>query len=126
MIVGTGIDIEEIDRIGNVIERRGDHFLNRIFTKGEQAYCLRRKRFAQHFAARFAAKEACMKALGTGFSRGVRYRDIEVVRKPGERPSLHLHGRAKEIAEEMGVVNISLSITHSRHTAQTLVIFEAD
>ena len=74
MIIGTGIDMVEINRIAEIIKRWGDRFLNRIFTNDERAYCLKRKRFAQHFAARFAAKEACMKALGTGFSRGVRYR----------------------------------------------------
>ena len=124
MISGTGIDIEKINRIERIIERWGHKFLDRIYTKGEQAYCLNRVTSAQSFAARFAAKEACMKALGTGFSQGVRWLDIEVVRLKGHRPEIKLHGRSKEIADSMGIVNISLTITHSDNFAHALVIFE--
>ena len=125
MIVGTGIDMVEIARVEKTIRRWDRRFLDRIFTKEEQAYCLKRKLSAQHFAARFAAKEAGMKALGTGFSQGIRWRDIEVVRHPGERPAITLYGKSEERAAAMGVVNISLSITHSKTHAQALVIFES-
>lgn len=126
MITGIGIDIEKIDRIERIIERWGQKFLDRIFTKGEQTYCLKRVTSSQSFAARFAAKEACMKALGTGFSRGVRWLDIEVVRPPGQPPAIKLHGRSKEIADSIGLVNISLTITHSDNFSHALVIFETD
>ena len=124
MIVGLGIDIAEIDRIEASILRHGAHFLERIFTPGEIAYCERHRNKAERYAGRFAAKEAAMKALGTGWGKGVRWVDIEVIRAPGGKPSLKLAGRAQEIAAELGVKNISLSITHSGNTAFAQVIFE--
>ena len=124
MIVGMGIDIAEIDRIEASIGRHGRHFLERIFTPGEIAYCERHRNKAERYAGRFAAKEAAMKALGTGWGKGVRWVDIEVVRAGSGKPSLQLAGKAREIAAGRGVKNISLSITHSGNTALAQVIFE--
>jgi holo-[acyl-carrier protein] synthase len=124
MIVGLGIDIAEIDRLQASIRRYGQHFLDRIFTPGEIAYCERHRNKAERYAGRFAAKEAAMKALGTGWRKGVRWVDIEVVRLPSGKPSLQLAGAAKEVAAGLGVKSISLSITHSGNTALAQVIFE--
>lgn len=126
MIVGTGIDITEIPRIQHSMDRFGARFLDRVYTAGEQAYCLRKRNAAESLAARFAAKEAAAKALGTGISRGVTWREIEVVREPGGRPSLRFHGRAAERAERMGVRNAALSLTHSTATAMASVVLEDD
>src|SRR3974390_73226 len=98
MIVGTGIDIAEVPRIRQSIERYGDRFLHRVFTDGEISYCRSKSNFDERYAARFAAKEAAMKALGTGWNYGVRWRDIEVVRMPGGRPTMAFHGTAAELA----------------------------
>ena len=126
MIVGVGTDLAEIDRIEGSIARFGDRFLNRIYTAGEIAYCLRKKRPAESFAARFAAKEAGAKALGTGISRGVSWRELEVQRERSGRPVLILHGRAAERGAEMGVTRTALSLTHSRNSALAFVVLEAD
>src|SRR5215469_221381 len=104
MIVGTGIDIAEVPRIADSIEKFGDRFLNRVFTDGERAYCDSKANRHERYAARFAAKEAAMKAIGTGWNHGVRWRDIEVARKPGGRPTLLLHGKAAEFAAKLGAV----------------------
>jgi holo-[acyl-carrier protein] synthase len=124
MIVGTGVDIAEVERIRESIEQFGDRFLQRIFTEGEIRYCEKKANRFERYAARFAAKEAGMKALGTGWNHGVRWRDIEVVRLSGQRPTLQLKGVAAEIAAKLGVKNISLSITHTAHQALAHVIFE--
>ncbi len=124
LIVGLGTDIAEIDRIEKAIGRHGDNFLRRIFTPQEMAYCDRHRNRAERYAARFAAKEAAMKALGTGWRKGVRWLDIEVVRAPEGKPTLRLAGRAAEFAKELGVRNISMTITHSGNTALAHVIFE--
>jgi holo-[acyl-carrier protein] synthase len=125
MIVGTGIDLIEIQRISASIERYGMRFLERIYTPGEIAYCQRKRRnAAESFAARFAAKEAAAKALGTGIGFGVTWREIEVGREPGARPLLLLHGRAAEIARAMGVRHSALSITHTGTQSMALVILE--
>lgn len=124
MLVGTGIDIVEIDRISRSIERFGSRFLDRIFTPGEIAYCSAKKNFAESYAARFAAKEAGAKALGTGIQHGVTWKEIEVRREPGSRPTLHLSGRAAFLAERMGVRRIALSLTHSTTTAMAAVHLE--
>jgi holo-[acyl-carrier protein] synthase len=124
MILGSGIDIVEIDRIEESVQRFGERFLHRIFTPAEQAYCLRKRRAAESFAARFAAKEAGAKALGTGMSRGVHWLEIEVAREPGGRPTLRFHGRAAEIAARMGVAHITLSLTHSAAIAMASVTLE--
>jgi len=125
MILGLGTDIAEIPRIARSMERFGDHFLRRVYTAGEIAYCQsRNKSAAQSFAARFAAKEAGAKALGTGISRGISWKELEVVRAAGEAPRLALHGRAAERARQMGVTRISLSLTHSKETALAVVVME--
>lgn len=124
MLVGTGIDAVEIDRIARSIERYGERFLQRIFTPGEIAYCRRRKNCAESFAARFAAKEAGAKALGTGIQQGVTWIEIEVRRHPGQRPTLHFSGRALDRANRLGVQNISLSLTHSQTLAFASVQLE--
>ena len=125
MIVGLGVDLEEISRVREVISRHGETFLRRVFTEGEIEYCERHRDSAERYAGRFAAKEAAMKALGTGWSKGVRWRDIEVTRVRGQRPSLVLHGVARERAERIGVRQISVSITHTGNLAFAEVIFES-
>jgi holo-[acyl-carrier protein] synthase len=125
MILGTGIDIAEVPRIRQSIERFGDRFLHRVFTSGEIAYCQRKATRFESYAARFAAKEAGMKALGTGWSRGVRWRDIEVVRPKGQRPTLQFHGEAAAIASRLGTKNVALSITHTSEQAWAHVILES-
>ena len=125
MIVGLGVDISEVDRIREAMARHGQRFLERVFTPGEIAYCSRHRDRAERFAGRFAAKEATMKALGTGWSNGVRWVDIEVTRMPTGRPTLTLHGAAREIGERLGLRRASLSFTHSGNTAFAQVIFES-
>jgi holo-[acyl-carrier protein] synthase len=125
MIVGLGVDITEVDRMEAAIERRGRPLLERLFTPSEIAYCEKHRHRAERFAGRFAAKEAAMKALGTGWSRGVRWVDIEVVREPSGKPTLKLSGAACAIATSLGVKKIALTITHTGNTALALVIFEA-
>jgi holo-[acyl-carrier protein] synthase len=124
MILGTGVDIAEVPRIRQSIERFGERFLNRIFTRGEIQYCESRASKFESYAARFAAKEAGMKALGTGWSRGVRWRDIEVVRPKGQRPTIQFHGQAAAFAEKLGARNIALSLTHTSEEALAHVILE--
>ena len=124
MIVGTGIDLVEIARIQQSVERFGQRFLNRVYTETEQAYCLRKRKAAESLAARFAAKEAGAKALGTGISRGVNWLEIEVIREPGGRPSLRFHGRAAEIAGQLGVAHAALSLTHTGDLAMASVVLE--
>ena len=124
MILGTGVDIAEVARIRQSIERFGDRFLRRIFTEDEIGYCERRASRCESYAARFAAKEAAMKALGTGWSRGVRWRDIEVVRPKGQRPTIQFHGEAAAIAAKLGTKNIALSLTHTSEEALAHVILE--
>ena len=124
MIVGSGIDLVEIARIQQSLERYGERFLNRVFTPAEQAYCMRKRNAAESLAARFAAKEAAAKALGTGISRGVNWLEIEVVREPGGRPTLRFEGRAAEIAGQLGVAHASLSITHTSSLSMANVILE--
>jgi holo-[acyl-carrier protein] synthase len=124
MLVGTGIDIVEIHRIAQSIARFGDRFLTRVFTAEEIAYCQRKKNSAESFAARFAAKEAGAKALGTGIQHGVTWKELEVRRQPGHRPNLYFTGRASEIAAQLGVRHISLSLTHSTTSAMAAVHLE--
>jgi holo-[acyl-carrier protein] synthase len=125
MIVGLGLDIAEVDRIEEAIARHGAPFLERLFTPAEVSYCERHKNRYERYAARFAAKEAAMKALGTGWRRGVRWRDIEVARESGGKPTLRLAGAARLIADGLGVKSISLTITHSGNLALAQVIFES-
>jgi holo-[acyl-carrier protein] synthase len=126
VILGTGIDMVDIDRVARSIERYGRRFLERVYTAQEIAYCERKRRnAAESYAARFAAKEAGAKALGTGMGFGVTWREIEVGREPAGRPLLVLHGRAAELAQAMGVQRSSLSITHTDTQAMAMVILES-
>jgi holo-[acyl-carrier protein] synthase len=125
MIVGTGIDIAEVPRIRQSIERFGERFLQRIFTPGEIRYCDSKANRFERYAARFAAKEAAMKALGTGWNHGVRWRDCEVTRMPGGRPTMTFHGKAGDFAAKLGAKNIALSISHTVEQAIAQVILES-
>ena len=120
-IIGLGVDLTDIPRIAQTYAQYGERFLKRVFTEGEIAYCTRRRDPAPHLAGRFAAKEACMKALGTGHSRGVLWKDIEVVRHGGP-PQLRLHGGAARRAEQMKVGKSLLTITHSDALAMAQVL----
>jgi len=124
MIVGSGIDVIEIARIQQVMDRFGHRFLDRIYLGAEQAYCERKRNAAESFAARFAAKEAAAKALGTGISNGVNWLEIEVVRELSGRPTLRFHGRAAQIAGRLGVVHSALSLTHTKDLAMASVVLE--
>ena len=124
MIVGFGVDIAEVDRVEDAITRRGRAFIERVFTPLEIAYCERFRYSAERYAARFAAKEATMKALGTGWARGVRWVDIEVTRLASGQPTIELHGAARQHAERMGVNRIHVSLTHSGNIAFAEIIFE--
>jgi holo-[acyl-carrier protein] synthase len=126
LIIGTGIDIAEVPRIRAAAERFGDRFISRIYTAREIAYVQRKANRFERYAARFAAKEAGMKALGTGLRGGVRWQDFEVANLPSGRPTLQLHGRAREIADHIGVRYISLSLTHTSETGMAFVIFESE
>jgi holo-[acyl-carrier protein] synthase len=126
VIAGIGVDVCEVDRMRRALEAsHGARFRARVFTDVEQAYCegRRRGRF-ESYAARFAAKESVMKVLGTGWSRGVAWRDIEVVRAPGEPPGIRLHGQAAAIARRRGMTRWLVSLTHTRTSAIAWVIAE--
>jgi holo-[acyl-carrier protein] synthase len=124
MVIGLGADLIEIARIAQSIDRFGDRFLHRVYTAQEIAYCRRKRNSAESLAARFAAKEAAAKALGTGISHGIGWLDLEVVRQPSGKPTLHLSGRAAARAQKLGVATISLSLTHSKDIALAFVIME--
>jgi holo-[acyl-carrier protein] synthase len=124
MILGTGVDLAEVARIREAIERHGERFIRRIYTDGEIAYVDRKANRFERYAGRFAAKEAGMKAIGTGWKRGVRWQDFEVSNLPSGRPTLRLHGEAARVAEQMGVKSISLSITHTAELGMAQVILE--
>ena len=125
MIVGTGIDITEVPRIAESIQRFGDRFLRRVYTEGEMKYCDSKANRMERYTARFAAKEAAMKALGTGWSHGVRWRDIEVYRQPGSRPTIRFHGSAAEFAARINAKNVALSLSHTPEQAIASVILES-
>ena len=120
-IIGLGLDATEIHRVADMIERYGDRFIRRVFTDGEIAYCQRKRDGSSSFAARFAAKEAAMKALGTGQSQGVFWTGIEVVRHHGP-PQLRFHGGALTRFEALGATGALLTLTHSRDLAIAHVI----
>lgn len=124
MIVGMGIDIAEVDRIREAIERHGQRFIDRIYTPREIAYVERKANRYERFAARFAAKEAGMKAIGTGWRRGVRWQDFEVANLPSGKPTLLFHGVAAAIAAELGTQNVALSLTHTAQQGMAMVILE--
>ncbi|HME13537.1 MAG TPA: holo-ACP synthase [Candidatus Acidoferrum sp.] len=125
MIIGMGVDLAEVERLRAAIERRGERILRRLYTAKERAYCERSRNKYERYAGRFAAKEAAMKALGTGWRRGIRWVDLEVVREPGGRPTMALHGQAKKIADKLGVKHIAMTITHTGTLAFAQVIFES-
>ena len=124
MIVGTGVDLAEVPRIQASIERFGEKFIHRIYTPREIAYVERKANKFERYAARFAAKEAGMKAIGTGWRRGVRWQDFEVANLPTGKPTLLLHGVAAKFAQRLGVKNVSLSLTHTRELGMAHVILE--
>jgi holo-[acyl-carrier protein] synthase len=124
-IVGIGLDATEIARIEDALRTHGERFMRRVFTDGEIEYCTRRRFAAPHFAGRWAAKEAAMKALGTGHGRGVLWKDIEVVRRGGP-PRLQLHGGAAQHAARLGVTRILVTITHCQTLAIAQVMLQAD
>ncbi len=124
MIVGTGVDLCEVHRIREAIERHGRRIIERIYTEREIAYAESKANKFERYAARFAAKEAGMKALGTGWRGGIAWRDFEVTNLKSGRPTLALHGKAAEIAEKLGVKNIALSMTHTSVQAMAQVILE--
>jgi len=124
MIVGIGIDVSEPHRLEEAVGRYGHRFLERVFTPREIAYCESKRNKWERYAARFAAKEAAFKALGTGWRRGVRWQEAEVVNEPSGKPTLELTGTALQFARRLGVSSISLSLTHSGQFALAQVIFE--
>jgi holo-[acyl-carrier protein] synthase len=126
MIVGTGVDILETSRIEEALQKHGERFAKRVCTLAEIAYCGKFKNQAERLAARFAAKEAAFKALGTGWGEGVRWVDVEITHSPSGKPELILRGRAEEIARRMGVTRTAVSISHSDRYVVAQVIFEAD
>ena len=124
MIVGSGVDLCEVPRIQAAIARYGKRFTDRIFTELESAYAESKANRFERYAARFAAKEAGMKALGTGWRRGITWRDFEVANLPSGRPTLRFYGKASEIAKSLGVKRVALSITHTKDQALAMVILE--
>jgi holo-[acyl-carrier protein] synthase len=124
LIVGTGVDLCEVGRIREAIERFGEKFVRRVYTPGEIAYVERKANRFERYAARFAAKEAGMKAIGTGWRRGVRWQDFEVANLASGKPALLFHGVAAEVAEKLGVRNVSLSLTHTAAQGMAFVILE--
>lgn len=122
MIIGIGVDIVDLDRIRDLVERHGQRFLNRIYTSGEIAYCTSRKRSNQHFAARFAAKEAAFKAFGTGLREGVVWKDVEVVNDSSGRPRIRLSGPSAERARDMGISEMLVTLSHCECHAVAVVV----
>ena len=125
MIVGIGIDIVEIDRIKNSVEKYGDHFLDKVFTEKEKAYCNSKKVPYSSLAGRFAAKEAAFKALGTGLQNGIGWQMVEVINDTLGKPTLHLYGKAKELTDTLNVSQYHVSISHCKGNAVAQVILEA-
>jgi holo-[acyl-carrier protein] synthase len=126
MIVGTGVDITEVARIRAAVDRFGERFLNRVFTPAEVRYCVSKVNSAERLAARFAAKEAGMKAIGTGLRHGITWHDVEVVRNPGQRPQLRYSGKAAEFARKLGCKRTHLSLSHTADHAIAHVILEGE
>lgn len=124
MILGTGVDLAEVARIRASSERYGERFTRRIFTDREIAYAERKANKYERYAARFAAKEAGMKALGTGWSGGITWKDLEVTNLPSGRPTLALHGVARAVADRLGVQTIHVSLTHTSEQALAWVLLE--
>ena len=125
MIVGSGVDLAEVPRIKRAFDHYGARFRDRIFTELEIAYVERKANRYERYAARFAAKEAGMKAIGTGWRHGVRWKDFEVTNLPSGKPTLKLHGVAAEVGAKLGVTNIALSLTHTAELGMAYVILES-
>ena len=121
-IIGIGTDIIEVSRIGEMIEKHDEIFLLRVFTPGEIEYCSGRKAAMQHYAGRWAAKEAGLKALGTGWAKGIQWTDIEVINLMGGKPELHIHGTALQLSTEMGIDHMQISISHCRAYSVAYVV----
>jgi holo-[acyl-carrier protein] synthase len=121
-VIGIGTDITECLRIARMIERHGELFINRVYTTEEIKYCQNRKQATQHFAGRWAAKEAILKALGTGWRRGIAWRDIEIRNEPGGKPVVAVRGGVKDVVEQLGVGEIQVSISHCRSHATALAV----
>ncbi|MFL2867006.1 MAG: holo-ACP synthase [Pirellulaceae bacterium] len=121
-VLGLGTDIIECLRIAKMIEKHGELFLNRVYTRSEIAYCSSRKGANQSYAGRWAVKEAVLKAMGTGWSRGIRWKDIEVVTDLTGKPSVAIHGVAKEICDELGISEVLISLSHCRSHATATAI----
>ena len=126
MTVGTGIDMAETERIERALEKHGERFSRKVFTPAEIEYCERFKNKAERYAARFAAKEAAFKALGTGWAKGVRWLDVEVIHEPSGKPELVLTGRALEVAGQLGVTRAVMSISHANRYVVAQVILESN
>jgi len=124
MILGTGVDIVAVGRVRGVLERQKTRFIERVFTPEEQKYCNVHRDPAPHYAVRFAAKEAFLKALGTGWSGGIRWVDVEVRREEGRAPVLRIHGEAAQIAARIQVRTIHVSLSHSDENAVATVVLE--
>jgi len=121
-IVGLGTDITETDRIASMVERHGDAFLERTYTPAEIAYCRSKKNFAQHYAGRWAAKEAVMKCFGTGFVKGIHWVEIEIISQPSGRPVIALSGATSRFAEKLNISQVLISISHCKLYATATAI----
>jgi holo-[acyl-carrier protein] synthase len=124
MVIGVGLDIQEIARMERALKRGGAAFLRKTFAPAEIAYCRKQKRSSQHFCGRFCAKEAFFKALGTGWARGVKWQEVEVLRNHAGRPHLRLSGRTAELSRRAGVKTTWLSLSHSHGYAAATVVLE--
>ena len=124
MIVGIGTDITEVARIGDLVDRHGERFLKRVFTEDELAYCMERTRRNEHLAARFAAKEAVLKAIKTGVGPGTSMREVEVIRGPKGEPEVRLHGRTARVARAKGVRRIHVTLSHTPEYGVAFVVCE--
>lgn len=116
-VIGIGTDIIQCSRIQGMIDKHDDVFITRVYTAGEIDYCSARKAFVQHYAGRWAAKEAILKAMGTGWAKGIQWTDIEIVNQPGGKPSVKLNGEARKICDSMGIVEVLISISHCNEFA---------
>jgi len=125
-ILGIGTDIVECLRIAQMIERHGELFITRVYTEHEIQYCQSRKLATPHFAGRWAAKEAVLKALGTGWRRGISWRDVEIHNEPGGRPTVRLRGGARDVVEQLGISQMLISISHCRSHATAYALAEGD
>ncbi len=125
-ILGIGTDIIECSRIAQMIERHGELFIGRVYTEHEIGYCSPKKASTQHYAGRWAAKEAVLKVLGTGWKRGISWRDIEVRNKPSGAPTITLYDGAREVAEQLGIQNLHISISHCRSHATAYSVAEGN